>query len=232
MKENTGAVHAQVPVDVGTFLLNEKRADVQAVELRHKVNLILIPNTNLETPAYEVVRLRHDQLNTEEVAQPSYKMVEVPQREEYMPAPFRGPAPTSGGRSQRDHAGPAGAHRRTETGSPGYCTAGGRGGQTEHRPEDLRLVPRQPETGAGRRKGGTSDCATRAARGRKTRRTAPPRGSRSRSASRARRARGASGAWRTARSRRTGRARGRAPATIAAGSRSRTRVAAPARGAP
>ena len=85
MKENTGAVHAQVPVDVGTFLLNEKRADVQAVELRHKVNIILIPNTNLETPAYEVVRLRHDQLNSEELAQPSYKMVEVPQREEYKP---------------------------------------------------------------------------------------------------------------------------------------------------
>jgi ribonuclease E len=39
MKDNTAAVHAQVPVDVATFLLNEKRADVQAIEQRHKVNV-------------------------------------------------------------------------------------------------------------------------------------------------------------------------------------------------
>ena len=51
MKENTGAVHVQVPVDVATFLLNEKRPDIQAIELRHKVTILLIPNVPLETPA-------------------------------------------------------------------------------------------------------------------------------------------------------------------------------------
>ncbi|HWS11552.1 MAG TPA: Rne/Rng family ribonuclease [Rhodocyclaceae bacterium] len=85
MKENTGAVHTQVPVDVGTFLLNEKRNDIQAIELRHKVNIILIPNIHLETPAYQIVRLRHDQLNQDEDQPPSYKMVEAPQDEEYQP---------------------------------------------------------------------------------------------------------------------------------------------------
>jgi ribonuclease E len=63
MKENTGAVHTQVPVDVATFLLNEKRDDINAIELRHKVNIVLIPNKHLETPAHEIIRLRHDQLN-------------------------------------------------------------------------------------------------------------------------------------------------------------------------
>ncbi|MBM3354124.1 MAG: Rne/Rng family ribonuclease, partial [Betaproteobacteria bacterium] len=38
MKENTGAVHAQVPVDVASFLLNEKRAEIQKLEGRLKVN--------------------------------------------------------------------------------------------------------------------------------------------------------------------------------------------------
>ena len=78
MKENTGAVHVQVPVDVATFLLNEKRAEVQAIELRHKVSILLIPNTHLETPAHTINRLRHDDLNLEESRAPSYKMVDQP----------------------------------------------------------------------------------------------------------------------------------------------------------
>src|SRR6059058_5336990 len=44
MKENSAAVHAQVPVDVATFLLNEKRADIHSIEARLKVNVVLIPN--------------------------------------------------------------------------------------------------------------------------------------------------------------------------------------------
>jgi len=78
MKDNTRAVHTQVPVDVATFLLNEKRADVQAIELRHKVSILLIPNIHLETPQHSIVRLRHDDLAQEDMPQPSYKMVEVP----------------------------------------------------------------------------------------------------------------------------------------------------------
>ncbi len=78
MKDNTAAVHTQVPVDVATFLLNEKRADIQAIELRHKVSLLLIPNIHLETPQHSIVRLRHDELNQDDLQQPSYKMVDVP----------------------------------------------------------------------------------------------------------------------------------------------------------
>ncbi len=85
MKENTGALHCQVPVDVATFLLNEKRVDIAKIEMRHKVNLVLIPNVHLETPHHQIVRLRHDQLNLEEVSLPSYKMVEMPAEEGYTP---------------------------------------------------------------------------------------------------------------------------------------------------
>ncbi|QSI75781.1 Rne/Rng family ribonuclease [Niveibacterium microcysteis] len=85
MKENTGALHCQVPVDVATFLLNEKRDDIAKIELRHKVNLLLIPNRHLETPAHEIVRLRHDQLNSEELNLPSYKMAQMPADATYAP---------------------------------------------------------------------------------------------------------------------------------------------------
>lgn len=78
MKENTGAVHVQVPVDVATFLLNEKRPDIQAIEMRHKVTILLIPNVHLETPAHTITRLRHDDLNHDDSREPSYKMVDMP----------------------------------------------------------------------------------------------------------------------------------------------------------
>ncbi len=81
MKENTAAVHVQVPVDVATYLLNEKRTDIHALEARLKVNVILIPNVHLETPHYKVERLRHDDLNQEGVLPPSYNLVEAPTEE-------------------------------------------------------------------------------------------------------------------------------------------------------
>jgi len=79
MKENTGAVHAQVPVDVSSFLLNEKRAEIQKLEARLKVNIVLVPNPHLETPHYKVQRLKHDELNEMEHVPSSYELVERPE---------------------------------------------------------------------------------------------------------------------------------------------------------
>ncbi len=77
MKENTAAVHAQVPVDVATFLLNEKRSDITKIESRLKVNLILIPNRHLETPHHHIERLRHDDPRLEDV-KTSFELVDAP----------------------------------------------------------------------------------------------------------------------------------------------------------
>jgi ribonuclease E len=79
MKENTGAVHAQVPVDVASFLLNEKRSEIQKLEGRLKVNIVLVPNPHLETPHYKVQRLKHDELNAMEQIPASYDLVERPE---------------------------------------------------------------------------------------------------------------------------------------------------------
>jgi ribonuclease E len=77
MKENTAAVHAQVPVDVATFLLNEKRSDITKIESRLKVNLILIPNRHLETPHHHIERLRHDDPRLEDI-KTSFELVDAP----------------------------------------------------------------------------------------------------------------------------------------------------------
>ncbi len=79
MKDNSAQVVAQVPVDVATYLLNEKRFDLQTLESRLKVNVVLIPNMYLETPNYNVQRLKHDELNSSEPLPTSYKMVERPE---------------------------------------------------------------------------------------------------------------------------------------------------------
>ncbi len=81
IKENTAAVYVQVPVDVGTFLLNEKRFDVAKIEARHQVRVVIIPNRHMETPAHEVVRLRHDQIDNLDVRLVSYELVTPPQPE-------------------------------------------------------------------------------------------------------------------------------------------------------
>ncbi|QAA92801.1 Rne/Rng family ribonuclease [Pollutimonas thiosulfatoxidans] len=78
MKEGTASLHAQVPVDVATFLLNEKRGDIAKIESRLKVNLILIPNKNLETPHHHIERLRHDDPRLEEI-KTSFELVTQPE---------------------------------------------------------------------------------------------------------------------------------------------------------
>jgi len=82
MKENTGALHVQVPIEVGTFLLNEKRVDIARIEMRHRANLLIIPNRHLETPQHEITRLRHDQLNQDGAILASYEMAVKPAEEE------------------------------------------------------------------------------------------------------------------------------------------------------
>ena len=80
MKENTAAIHTQVPVEVAAFLLNEKRPEVIKIETRFKVNVLMIPNKHLETPHYKLERLRHDDPRLDD-QKASYVMAEEAARE-------------------------------------------------------------------------------------------------------------------------------------------------------
>ncbi len=60
VKEKTGAVLAHLPVDVATFLLNEKRTEIADIEERHGLRIILVPDLNFERPNYKLERLRLD----------------------------------------------------------------------------------------------------------------------------------------------------------------------------
>ena len=60
MKDNTAAVHCQVPVEVASFLLNEKRTEIAKIELKQRISVLMVPSKALETPNYKLERLKHD----------------------------------------------------------------------------------------------------------------------------------------------------------------------------
>ncbi len=63
MKEKTGKVIAHTPVNVAAFLLNEKRSALAEIEARHGVRLVLVPNPHLETPKFDIQRIRLDDMD-------------------------------------------------------------------------------------------------------------------------------------------------------------------------
>jgi len=84
MKERTCALHVQLPIDVATYLLNEKRHEIYEIEERLKVDIILVPNMHLETPKYKITRLRHEDVKQSD-AQVSYKMVDAKVTDDLVP---------------------------------------------------------------------------------------------------------------------------------------------------
>ena len=71
MKDNTGQVLVQAPSSVANFLLNEKRASVVEIELRHKVHVMIVADEKLETPHIEIQRIREADMG--EHSKPSYE---------------------------------------------------------------------------------------------------------------------------------------------------------------
>ena len=78
MKERTSRVVAQLPVNVATFLLNEKRHIIAETEKRCGVNVVLVPNPHLDSPRYEIQRLRDDEVQPGAATTSSYKLVTEP----------------------------------------------------------------------------------------------------------------------------------------------------------
>jgi len=90
MKENTAAVHVHLPVATATYLLNEKRIEISAIESRIGTPIMVIPDEALETPHYHIRRLRMEEYESEADV-PSYEIELV--EEEEMEAPARAAAP-------------------------------------------------------------------------------------------------------------------------------------------
>lgn len=83
-KERTAQIRAVLPVSVATFLLNEKRTNIAKIEKRNSVHIILVPNPHMETPHFEVERIRDDSTVVSQ-NENSYTLVETPEQPPYEP---------------------------------------------------------------------------------------------------------------------------------------------------
>ena len=93
MKEKTGKILAELPVDVATYLLNEKRQTIRDIETRQDIVILLVPNPALQTPHYRIQRVRADETSHDAYTQPSYQLTSpTDQMPEFVSAP---PKPTA-----------------------------------------------------------------------------------------------------------------------------------------
>jgi ribonuclease E len=78
-KDKTAQIIAQVPVEVATYLMNEKREWLRTLEDKSAVDLMIVPNPHIQTPEYSIKRVRTDEVELPENKVLSYKMPERPQ---------------------------------------------------------------------------------------------------------------------------------------------------------
>ena len=73
-KDRTTRVIAQLPVDVSTFLINEKREWLHRLESQREIDIVLVPDPNMQTPNYSIRRVRDDEMALPENAKTSYQL--------------------------------------------------------------------------------------------------------------------------------------------------------------
>ena len=79
LKEKTSEIHVQLPAEMATFIMNEKRDFILKIEKRHNVHLIIIANPYLHIPQYKITRFKED--NVGKNRKPSYSMIQPPEME-------------------------------------------------------------------------------------------------------------------------------------------------------
>ena len=77
LKDKTAEIQVQLPVEMATFIINEKRDFILNIEKRHSVHVLVIANPYMHTPQYNIVRLKED--NVGKNKKPSYSLIQQPE---------------------------------------------------------------------------------------------------------------------------------------------------------
>ena len=77
LKERTAEIQVQLPVEMATYVINEKRDYILSIEKRHNVHVIVVANPYLDMPQFKIARLKED--NVGKTKRPSYAMVQQPE---------------------------------------------------------------------------------------------------------------------------------------------------------
>ncbi|MFM7119300.1 MAG: ribonuclease E/G, partial [Gammaproteobacteria bacterium] len=189
LKDRSSLIQALVPISIAAYLLNEKRPEVTEIERRTGARLMVVPNAHMETPHYEVTRLRSDQVQDEDLT-PSYELAEagakpmetISARE--APAPSRQAVvqairPATPAPLPRAELEPADAPEVTQRAAASNPTPTGRATTPPARPSLLRRIvaslfgpdtapvaPEQPPETTGGSADGESATGNRGGRGR------------------------------------------------------------------
>ena len=169
LKEGTGRVNAQLPVEVATYLLNEKRRQIADIEACHGVEVILIPNKYMDTPHYEIERIRRQDMRQDD--KPSWQNVAPEPQPELPPKaapPTRSEEPAV---KQITPAAPAPTPApRQEKEAPAEPSSGNNGGSLIKRIISSIFTPRsapseEPEAPTEEEKPPQRETRTRSGRG-------------------------------------------------------------------
>jgi len=175
MKENTAQVRAELPIDIATYIVNEKRLSISGIEKRQHVHIILLPNPNILSPEYSVYRVRVDETiagkKSDEQQHHGYNLTRDAKKPEYnsvvniarplaeKPAvhhfPPSTPAPLNQSTAQKDKDGVSIIKRlwstimgESSTASTVSSTAAS--SRSEYTPRVSNLNPNRPRTGHNR----------------------------------------------------------------------------------
>jgi len=77
LKEKTAEIHVQLPVEIATFIMNEKRDFILNIEKRHNVDVLVIANPYLQAPQYNIARMK--EANVGKNKKPSYSLIQSPE---------------------------------------------------------------------------------------------------------------------------------------------------------
>lgn len=75
LKDKAGEIHVQVPVDLASYIVNEKRELIQDIQDRHKIKVVIIPNPYLVAPHYQIQKIKMEQKQKKA----SYEMIAQPE---------------------------------------------------------------------------------------------------------------------------------------------------------
>jgi ribonuclease E len=159
IKDRSVEVRAIVPVDVAAYLLNEKRAALSEIETVTKARMLVIPNPNLETPHFEVQRLRDDEVDGDhetsykvDIAAPDVNDISdshsaaIPQQQAAVqsiaprpPAPAAAEKPAEATPTTKQESKP-------KSGLLARLWAGVTGAEPEKEPEEAKPAPRQAKS--------------------------------------------------------------------------------------
>ena len=77
LKEKTSEIQVQLPVEMATFIINEKRDFIINIEKRHNVHVLIVANPYMQSPQYNITRLKED--NVSKTKKPSYTLIQQPE---------------------------------------------------------------------------------------------------------------------------------------------------------